>query len=575
MAHFYCLDCAALTPDDYKAEVPVERWLSLCKTAGASGFGKGELTSISSPPAHVLIERFFGFPFYMLLNVLPFLLPLAWVCGVLKPILLFYVGPLFVGFVACSLFLPRAKLGKTMKELQYAYTERNTQLYLSLKMLWPASLHFPKLAEQPLLFAVIPHGFAPLGITAYPLWSKLFSRRLTRWTTAPVVLKIPIVGAGLRAIGYLPAKAHAIEETLTTKDQSVGVVLDGIAGMFQNGPVEKAWVQTRKGIVKIALRTGAPLVPVYAFGHTRLWTVVADPFGLLSASRLPLTWRLCSASACGAGRLDLRSVCRCSLRAASRSSARRRSSPLRSSSTSTMRSSSQATNRSLSSTSMHTVGGTRSSKLSERRAAGCGRGYLVCSNTLNFQLVFSLHVRGPGSASILMVGFHSYDRYSELRMSARGVLREMPKIPMPAPPRAAWTAPARGGMELVWNSVWNQHCSCLSHAPKPQNGHPPFFLFAAFAAISCLRRSSRLAVVIFGAGSSSSSSTRVGVTTPENRPLGAAGFVGVTTPDVLRFTRGGSKSMTQSRFGMQAVHAVTRSPSTRTSQILHVPSMHE
>jgi|EP00900_Chrysochromulina_parva_P000715 1-acyl-sn-glycerol-3-phosphate acyltransferase len=288
MAHFYCLDCAALTPDDYKAEVPVERWLSLCKTAGASGFGKGELTSISSPPAHVLIERFFGFPFYMLLNVLPFLLPLAWVCGVLKPILLFYVGPLFVGFVACSLFLPRAKLGKTMKELQYAYTERNTQLYLSLKMLWPASLHFPKLAEQPLLFAVIPHGFAPLGITAYPLWSKLFSRRLTRWTTAPVVLKIPIVGAGLRAIGYLPAKAHAIEETLTTKDQSVGVVLDGIAGMFQNGPVEKAWVQKRKGIVKIALRTGAPLVPVYAFGHTRLWTVVADPFGLLERLSIAL-----------------------------------------------------------------------------------------------------------------------------------------------------------------------------------------------------------------------------------------------------------------------------------------------
>ena len=107
-------------------------------------------------------------------------------------------------------------------------------------MLWPASLHVPKLAEQPLLFVVIPHGFAPLGITPYPLWSKLFSRRLTRWTTAPIVLKIPIVGAGLRAIGYLPAKAHAIEGTLTTKDQSVGVVLDGIAGMFQNGPVQKA-----------------------------------------------------------------------------------------------------------------------------------------------------------------------------------------------------------------------------------------------------------------------------------------------------------------------------------------------
>ena len=24
MAHYYCLDCAALTPDDYKAEVPLQ-----------------------------------------------------------------------------------------------------------------------------------------------------------------------------------------------------------------------------------------------------------------------------------------------------------------------------------------------------------------------------------------------------------------------------------------------------------------------------------------------------------------------------------------------------------------------
>ena len=38
------------------------------------------------------------------------------------------------------------------------------------------------------------------------------------------------------------------------------VVLDGIAGMFQvDDSVEKAYVNSRKGIVKIALRSGAPL----------------------------------------------------------------------------------------------------------------------------------------------------------------------------------------------------------------------------------------------------------------------------------------------------------------------------
>ena len=42
----------------------------------------------------------------------------------------------------------------------------------------------------------------------------------------------------------------------------------------------------RKGIVKIALRKGAPLVPAYCFGHTELWTIVTDPLGILQATPL-------------------------------------------------------------------------------------------------------------------------------------------------------------------------------------------------------------------------------------------------------------------------------------------------
>jgi hypothetical protein len=45
---------------------------------------------------------------------------------------------------------------------------------------------------------------------------------------------------------------------------------------------ERAYLKKRKGIVKIALRAGAPIVPVYGFfGHTSLYTVIVDPFGVL------------------------------------------------------------------------------------------------------------------------------------------------------------------------------------------------------------------------------------------------------------------------------------------------------
>jgi Diacylglycerol acyltransferase len=61
--------------------------------------------------------------------------------------------------------------------------------------------------------------------------------------------------------------------------------LDGIAGMFSSNNkapnVETAFLKQRKGIVKIALKAGVPIVPVYGFGHTSLYTVCVDPMGIL------------------------------------------------------------------------------------------------------------------------------------------------------------------------------------------------------------------------------------------------------------------------------------------------------
>lgn len=65
-------------------------------------------------------------------------------------------------------------------------------------------------------------------------------------------------------------------------------------GRFQTDPsVEKAWVMQRKPIVALALKAGVPIVPVYAFGHSLMWTVVADPFRLLERLSVALDVALC------------------------------------------------------------------------------------------------------------------------------------------------------------------------------------------------------------------------------------------------------------------------------------------
>jgi Diacylglycerol acyltransferase len=318
-------------PDSlFHAHVPVEEWLATCgSTEDAKGFPANSLNQLHPIGWDVELERIVGFTLYQFLNVLPFLI---------LPLLILYFGvatPLargivwaHVGYVAIlgtitgilePVFLEKYSQTKFLladikdvkrnqyvsllqvslqsnawsshfiltpfwlhEMIRYVYTERNTTKYLSVKFVWPRSVHRPSLEDTPVIFCIVPHGVVSWGVAAYPVWSKVWNDRVCRWSIAPVVLKIPIVRYLARKVGYIPAKSQPILETLTKRQENVGLVLDGIAGMFQGSSTEEtAFLQQRKGIVKIALKAGVPIVPVYGFGHTSLYTVCVDPLGVL------------------------------------------------------------------------------------------------------------------------------------------------------------------------------------------------------------------------------------------------------------------------------------------------------
>merc|ERR1712157_228398 len=64
---------------------------------------------------------------------------------------------------------------------------------------------------------------------------------------------------------------------------SATTFMDGIHGMFAgaSNDEERIFVKHKKGLVKIALRTGTPLVPSYCFGQTKQVHTVQDPFGIM------------------------------------------------------------------------------------------------------------------------------------------------------------------------------------------------------------------------------------------------------------------------------------------------------
>jgi hypothetical protein len=292
---YYKFDVGQLPDDLYHPQVPVEKWLATTKKAGADGFPPNSLNKLSPIPWDVEVERLVGNALYMIGNILPFLVPILTLLSFFYPIakfilvfLFYYVG---LGFALEAFFFkPRfikkykrssSTFTKDIKENQHSYTEHNASKYHSTTFVYPKNLHRPAMEKTPMIFCAVPHGVVPIGITAYPVWSKLFNDKLCHWTAAPIVLKLPLVGDLLKFLGYIPAKSKNILDMLTKKEENVGVILDGIAGMFQPGHQETAYLNQRKGIVKIALRAGVPLVPVYGFGHTALFTVVVDPFGIM------------------------------------------------------------------------------------------------------------------------------------------------------------------------------------------------------------------------------------------------------------------------------------------------------
>jgi len=64
------------------------------------------------------------------------------------------------------------------------------------------------------------------------------------------------------------------------KGFSIGIVVDGIAGIFRNNhDDEVVAIKDRKGLAKLALRTGTPLVAAYSVGNTEVFRAGFDPWG--------------------------------------------------------------------------------------------------------------------------------------------------------------------------------------------------------------------------------------------------------------------------------------------------------
>lgn len=145
--------------------------------------------------------------------------------------------------------------------------------YFSFKVIFAEQLK----PNHPTILVAPPHGVFPFGniitMIAFPSIMGYSFRGLA----ASAALATPIFRQYLATIGVIDAAPKSAHAALSNK-HTIGISTGGVAEVFETKSESGNQVvvlKSRKGIIKLAFKTGADLVPCYLFGNTELlslWT---------------------------------------------------------------------------------------------------------------------------------------------------------------------------------------------------------------------------------------------------------------------------------------------------------------
>ncbi|KAI8897133.1 diacylglycerol acyltransferase [Globomyces pollinis-pini] len=136
------------------------------------------------------------------------------------------------------------------------------------------------------VFGYHPHGIIGVGAwvnfaTEANGFSNMFHGIDLRLLTLTLNFNVPLVHDFLLAMGVCAVSRRSCDNILTEKPgSSLMIVVGGAVETCEAFPgTLNLILKKRLGFIKLALRTGSPLVPVLSFGENDLWDQVPNPQG--------------------------------------------------------------------------------------------------------------------------------------------------------------------------------------------------------------------------------------------------------------------------------------------------------
>ena len=176
----------------------------------------------------------------------------------------------------------RGRQTEAEEGLSKSYFTLSLYKYFSYRFVWSGDAKEQCEKVPAWIGAGPPHGVLPFANVLSIPAINTFSFRHFVGSGASVVPKTPFLRY-MTAFGVINVSGKTITRALEA-GTCVGTVPDGIAGIFSMNkrPLEEVVkLKHRKGIAKLALRTGHPIVPAYSVGNTAAFSAWFDPFGIL------------------------------------------------------------------------------------------------------------------------------------------------------------------------------------------------------------------------------------------------------------------------------------------------------
>jgi len=216
-------------------------------------------------------------------SVLPFLM-IAFACGVAFGLFSGRVLLVMAALVALDFVVPtenglRPDLAKAWPTIRFV--GEGGAAYFPAKSICKAKLS----KEKAYILAAWPHGL--LGGGGQFCFVDLHLQGFhTTFTGASVIQYIPFLRRFMRLCGTADVSKKSLSKVLRPEAHPYSVahlVVGGIAEMFYGSQgVEQIVLAKRKGFIKLAMQTGAAIIPSYTFGTNQMYYRPCGPKSLLA-----------------------------------------------------------------------------------------------------------------------------------------------------------------------------------------------------------------------------------------------------------------------------------------------------